>query len=137
MRRPPARRAEHPAPGAGVEDVACVDRQQRGHAAKQHGEQVERYGAEDRRIATDEAHAGKHAGERRRFLLSCRPVELDRRDEHGGKKRECSHDGVGRRRREGVGNAAERRAADHRDLKSSGVKRSALLQRSFGHHGRE
>ena len=53
-----ARSTPSPA-GPGVQDVAGIDRQQRRGAAEQHGEQVERDRAEDRRIVADEADAGE------------------------------------------------------------------------------
>ncbi len=54
-RRRAAQHAE--APRSSVQDVARIDRQQRGGAAKQYGEQIERDGAENGRVATHEAHA--------------------------------------------------------------------------------
>ena len=51
--RPHGDRASHqPQPvGADLQDVAGVDRQQRGHAAEQNGKKVERDGAEHHRLA--------------------------------------------------------------------------------------
>ena len=50
-----AQQAERPR--AGRKHVAREHRQQRGHAAEQHGEQIERDDAEDRRTAADEGKA--------------------------------------------------------------------------------
>jgi hypothetical protein len=55
------RRSQQPErPGSGVQDVARVDRQQRGDAAEQNREQIERYGAEKNRMAANIGKAGKH-----------------------------------------------------------------------------
>jgi hypothetical protein len=60
---------------AGFQNVARIDRQQRHDAAEQHSEQVERDGAEDRRVVADEADAGKYiVRERIRFASSCLSV---------------------------------------------------------------
>src|SRR5262245_7842407 len=62
------------APGADVEDVAREDRDQRGHAAEQGGDQVERHGAEHRLAAPDEAEAGDE-----RMPAQLGPLGRDRR----------------------------------------------------------
>ena len=57
----PQRRPQEPeAPGAGVEDVAGIDREERDRAAEKHGEEVERDRAEDDLLMPDVAEAGDH-----------------------------------------------------------------------------
>ncbi len=55
---------------ADVQHVLREDRQQRGRAAQQHGDEVERHRAEQRGRAQDEAHALERVGERRRVRLA-------------------------------------------------------------------
>ncbi len=65
-------------PRSGLQNVTGVDRQKRGGAAQQHGEQVERDRAQDRRIAPDKADAGEQLVKCRRvFFPSGRASRLD------------------------------------------------------------
>src|ERR1700733_180267 len=52
-----AQHAQSPRPG--VQDVARIDRQQRRRPAQQHGKQIERDRAQDRRVTAHETDAGK------------------------------------------------------------------------------
>ena len=65
-----ARRGAQPAEAfrAEVQDLLGVDRQQGDDAAHQHGEEVERYGAQDDFLLPDEAEALEHVVERGAFL---------------------------------------------------------------------
>ena len=62
-RRRAAQGAERPR--TEVQDVARVHRQERGRAAEEHGEEIERDGAEDDLVAPHVAHAGEQRGPRR------------------------------------------------------------------------
>ena len=66
----PGRGAQQPvAERADVQDVLREDRQQRGRAAQQHGDEIERHRAEQRGRAQDEANALERLGEGRRARL--------------------------------------------------------------------
>jgi hypothetical protein len=65
-RRRAAQHAQPPWPG--MQNVAGVDRQQRRRSAQQHGEQIERYRPQYRRVAAHEPHAGEQSGKRRRLF---------------------------------------------------------------------
>ena len=66
---PHAGRQHAEAAGADVEDVAGVDRQQRGRAGKQHHEQVERDGREHQPVVADVAETLDDPGEDAVVLL--------------------------------------------------------------------
>ena len=102
---------------AGLQNVARIDRQQRRDAAEQHSEQVERDGAEDRRIVADEADAGVEIVVRilvlQRRLLR-RPQEAG---QHRAGKPEHHDDQIWQARRKHVSQPADRGAGDGRNLR--------------------
>jgi hypothetical protein len=69
-RRRGAQQAE--APRAGMQDVLGEDRQQRGGAAEQHREQIQRDHAEARPCDADEMHAGEQGLQRGRLAFGRR-----------------------------------------------------------------
>ena len=129
-----AQQAERPR--AGREHVAREHRQQRGHAAEQHGEQIERDDAEDRRTAADEGEAREEGrsviGSRDGAARSMRIISGEQR--RRGEQREAGavHDrGTGR-----VEKAAERRAGDGRDLIGAGRARDRARHQRQRHQAR-
>ena len=72
------------APGADHQDVAGVDRQERGGAAEQHREQVERDRPQDRRARADEQDAGDEAGPARLLAPAQAATMRDRGHQQGG-----------------------------------------------------
>ena len=100
--------------GPASQHVLGVDRQQRGDAAEQHGEQVERDRAEHDRMAADVAEAREQRLERDRLALArSRGMIVHAADQHA---RQHEHGGAGRRRPlagpKRVEQSAERRPAD-------------------------
>jgi hypothetical protein len=94
---------------AGHQDVTRVDRQQRGDTAEQHGEQIERDGAENGRVAADEADAGEQIVGRRPLRIRGRGRLHRRKRAHEcrGQQAEDGHDAVGQARRERIGQPAQ------------------------------
>jgi hypothetical protein len=129
-RRRAAQNAE--APWAGMQNVARIDRQQCSRAAKQDGEQIERYRSQDRWIAANEADTGEQRGERRWLLGVDGPVELDRPAQNPGQKPERRHQRIRHAGRNGINQTAQCRPTDRRYLKGAGRQRGGALQHSFG-----
>ena len=67
------RAAQHAEPGRpDVQDVLGVDRQERRRAAQQHGEQIERDGAEDHGVSANVVEPGEQRFQTGRFALARR-----------------------------------------------------------------
>ncbi len=92
----------------GFQNVARIDRQQRDDAAEQHREQIERDGAEDRRVVANEADAGKHIVCDRIRLRQFLPLGVDEAGENSADEPEGDNDEVRQARREHKGQPAER-----------------------------
>ena len=124
--------------GADLQDVARIDRQHRRRSAEQHGEQVERDGAEHQPVAADVGQAVRHLLQRAARLER---GPLDRADgEHadGGKGEQDRAEGVRQMRRDVVQDAADRRAGDRPGLPRRRTQRDRVGQ-DFARHevGRE
>ena len=120
-RRWPARIAGSPGPGAGVQDVLGVDRQQRGDAAQQHRDHVERDRAQHRLPAANERQP-------REYRLAASQVRAGAAAlvaNAAGQQRGCDeHRGagaVGPRRSGDVDEAPDGRADDDRRLRGRGA----------------
>jgi hypothetical protein len=102
---------------AGLQDVGRIDRQQRHDAAEQHREQIERDGAEDRRIVADEFDAGIDVV--RRCVLFRRHLrdDKDAAGQDGAQQPEHHGERIWQARRCDVSKSAERRAGDDGDLR--------------------
>ena len=116
---------------AGLQNVARIDRQQRRDAAEQHGEQVERDGAEDRRIVADEADAGKDIVCGRILLRKLLLRRVDEAGQNRADQPEHDDDEVRQARREHISQPAERGSGDGRDLGCAGGDRGRALHRAF------
>jgi hypothetical protein len=126
------RAAQHAQPPrSGLEDVAREDRQQRGRAAEQHGEEIERNRAQDRRMRADERDAREQRAQRRRLQRDGRTVQPDRAVEERRQQPARGHRRVGHAGRDRVAEAAQRRPADRRDLEGAGGERRRALQRAI------
>src|SRR5580692_4408892 len=104
------------APTAGAENIAGIDRQQRGDAAQQHGKQVERDGAEQNRIVADIGNAGEQCRDADRLSLRGAVPALNEADEDASGDENRRAQPVDHRRPEDIEEAAQRRAADDRGL---------------------
>lgn len=121
-------------PGPGLQNVLGIDRQQRGGAAEQDREQVERDRAEDRGIAADEVQAGKQPVDA--FVLGRGGTfDPDQAAEAARDQRQHCHQRERRAWREGISEPADGRAADGRDLPGAGRKRSRPLQHAVRRDG--
>ncbi|MEY9132265.1 hypothetical protein ACVIWV_001858 [Bradyrhizobium diazoefficiens] len=126
------RGAQHAEPDrAGLEDIAGIDRQQRGDAAEQHREQVERDGAEDRRIAPDEANTGEDVVGVRALLGDRLRARPDETGQDHPENPEQQHHGIGKMRRDRVGKTAERGTRDGRDLPRTARDGRCPLERAL------
>jgi hypothetical protein len=103
-------------PRTGAENIAGIDRQQRGDAAQQHGKQVERDGAEQNRIVADIGKAGEQCRDADRLSLFGAVLALNEADEDASGDENRRAQPVDHRRPEHIEKAAERRAADDRGL---------------------
>ena len=111
-----------------------VDRHQRRRPAEQHREEVERDRPEDRLVAAHEADAGEEIAEPRLRPIAGRRLQPDRAVEDAADQPEGRHDRVGHRRPRGIGEAAERRAGDHRHLEHAGRERRRPLELPLRRH---
>jgi hypothetical protein len=116
---------------AGLQDIVRIDRQQRGDAAEQHGEKIERDGAQDRRIVADEADSGIEIVRRRRILHRRLLQDADAAGQNHAQQQENAHDAIGQARHDGKGQTAERRPGDGRDLPGAARYRGRALQRAL------
>jgi hypothetical protein len=130
-----ARSAEPPRPD--LQDVARIDRQQRGRAAEQHGEQVERQRAEDRRLAPDERDAREHRTQRDRLARGRRAAQRDGAAEHRGNRERDGARAERGRCADAVQQPAERRPENLRGLVGRGGQRGRARQVAARHDGRQ
>ena len=122
---------------AGFKNVARIDRQQRRDAAEQHGEHIERDGAEDRRVAADEADAGEHIVGGRILFRGLLLRDVDEAGKNRAHQPEHDDDEIRQARREDVSQTAERGAGDGRDLGCAGGDRGRALHRALGRDQRQ
>ena len=99
-------------PGARVEDVASVDRQQRGGAAEQHREEVQRQQAQEQPLAKDEGHPREERGRSHLLGLVRGLHRVDEPDERRGQEVQRGDRRVDGGRPEAIEHAAERGADD-------------------------
>ena len=130
-RRRRAQQAE--APRAGHQHVLGVDRQQRGDAAEQHGEQVERDRAEHHLVVADVAKAREHRLDRDRLLLRRRALQPDQADQDARQHEHRRAGQIDRARAEHIEQAADRRPADDGGLARGRRRRDRALQQVRRH----
>ena len=105
------------APRAGMEHVAREHRQQRVDAAENDREQIERDDAEDDRVVPDVAEAGEQHGEADRLARGRVALDLHDADQHARREIERAAQRIDQDRAHRVEQSADRRPADHRDLR--------------------
>jgi hypothetical protein len=99
-----------------VQDVAREDRQQDRDASDQHGEHVERGGAEQDTITEEIAKTGKQRFQRDRLFLRNNALHHDQHHQHAGGDPEERREAVDHGRSENIEKAAERGTDDGRGL---------------------
>lgn len=123
-------------PGSRLQDVLGIDRQQRGGAAEQDREQVERDRAEDRGIAAHEVQAGEQSVQT--FVLGSRNTFGSNHAAQGTcDQRQRRHQHEWRAGRDCISEPADGRAADGGDLPGAGRQRGRPLQHGFRRDGRQ
>ena len=131
-------RAQQPEPlRAGVEDFVGEDRQQRGGAAEQDREQIQRDDAEHDRIAADVGDAGEERLEAYGGAVRDEALDVNEGQQDHRCQKERGAGGVGNGRPEGVENAADRGAGDGRKLGGGSGRRDRARKQRDRHDCRQ
>ena len=133
--RPQSRGAAQPAEGgrAGMQHVVGIGGQQRGGAAEQHREQVERDRAQHDRARPHEAQAFHQRMPAHRPLAARLSGRAGARHAQHRDAQEAGRDHVHGHRAEGVQQAADDRAGDHGHMEGRGAQGHGLAEVPVGH----